>query len=434
MGYRYVTKLFTKGEEEKDSVRFLKSSQGKGNVLTCGPECVFRGKNVPCLVQWSKSGGVNATILTNCLRHMDELNLFQRNESLKPFVLLDGHSSRFDLEFVKYIRDDEHRWSVCIGLPYGMHIWQVGDSPQQNGSFKFHQNAMKEKILEEKKALNLTTVFCPTDIIPIVNYAWDRSFARTESNKTAIIERGWNPLNYALLTSPEVIRTQINNEKYVSTSTETTTETPESDETPIPASWRDSILNDNVSYETGTAAMALDTIVQSSLARIKQQKIAMKTNTDRLNKTKKITSGVAFKQGTIAIHSDAIYCNLTGYEGHKNKTNKEKKKRVFIAWQKRKAGADAIRSKQEDKWTVGEIKRLLSYKYDKKLSTDLPTKDVGSNRTTLMELWNCRKGRTSPQCSPYNSDDDDNNNGVGADDDDEIDFFGEGEKTAVAEI
>ena len=45
-----------------------------------------------------------------------------------------------------------------------------------------------------------------------------------------------------------------------------------------------------------------------------------------------------------------------------------------------------------------------------------------------------RKGRTSPQCSPYNSDDDDNNNGVGADDDDESDFFGEGEKTAVAKI
>ena len=43
-----------------------------------------------------------------------------------------------------------------------------------------------------------------TDIIPIINYCWDRSFARTITNKKAIAMRGWNPLNYVLLDSPEI--------------------------------------------------------------------------------------------------------------------------------------------------------------------------------------------------------------------------------------
>ena len=35
----------------------------------------------------------------------------------------------------------------------------------------------------------------PTDIIPLVNKAWDVSFARVEKNKKAIYERGWFPFN-----------------------------------------------------------------------------------------------------------------------------------------------------------------------------------------------------------------------------------------------
>lgn len=32
-------------------------------------------------------------------------------------------------------------------------------------------------------------VFKPTDVIPIVNYAWARSFARSDCNRKAILER-----------------------------------------------------------------------------------------------------------------------------------------------------------------------------------------------------------------------------------------------------
>ena len=44
----------------------------------------------------------------------------------------------------------------------------------------------------------------PTDIVPMINHAWDRSFAREESNKKAIYERGWYPYNRNLLLHPDI--------------------------------------------------------------------------------------------------------------------------------------------------------------------------------------------------------------------------------------
>ena len=42
------------------------------------------------------------------------------------------------------------------------------------------------------------------DIIPIVNYAWARSFNNVDMNKKAIRDRGWDPLNKILLQYPEI--------------------------------------------------------------------------------------------------------------------------------------------------------------------------------------------------------------------------------------
>jgi hypothetical protein len=42
----------------------------------------------------------------------------------------------------------------------------------------------------------------PTDIIPLVNYAWECSFIKIESNQRAICDCGWYPLNRNLLLVP----------------------------------------------------------------------------------------------------------------------------------------------------------------------------------------------------------------------------------------
>ena len=49
--------------------------------------------------------------------------------------------------------------------------------------------------------------------MPLINFAWSRSFARLQQNKKAIVDRGWNPLNYNLLTNPELRATMTVAEK-----------------------------------------------------------------------------------------------------------------------------------------------------------------------------------------------------------------------------
>ena len=53
----------------------------------------------------------------------------------------------------------------------------------------------------------------PYKIIILVNYAWLCSFARSGSNQTAIADRGWNPLNRALLLEKTLRSTMTEAEK-----------------------------------------------------------------------------------------------------------------------------------------------------------------------------------------------------------------------------
>ena len=52
----------------------------------------------------------------------------------------------------------------------------------------------------------------PYDIMPIISYSWDKSFAVVESNEKTIVERGWYPYNQNLMTYPE-IRASITKEE-----------------------------------------------------------------------------------------------------------------------------------------------------------------------------------------------------------------------------
>ena len=55
---------------------------------------------------------------------------------------------------------------MCIGVPYGTHLWQVGDSPQLNGCFKLELTKEKRHLLSLRGADEQK--FYPTDIIPLV--------------------------------------------------------------------------------------------------------------------------------------------------------------------------------------------------------------------------------------------------------------------------
>ena len=84
-------------------------------------------------------------------------------------MLVDGHQSRFEVEFLQYINDQNHKWNVCIGIPYRTSLWHVGDSVQQNGRFKMLVTKKKREIFEQGMK-----TFCPhlhlmqTDIMVVV--------------------------------------------------------------------------------------------------------------------------------------------------------------------------------------------------------------------------------------------------------------------------
>jgi len=89
------------------------------------------------------------------LKAIDRIGVFDRSTGLSPFLLLDGHGSRFELSFLEYINDANHKWWVCLGLPYGTSIWQVGDSTEQNGCYKMALIDEKMKLVTQKNDAGL---------------------------------------------------------------------------------------------------------------------------------------------------------------------------------------------------------------------------------------------------------------------------------------
>ncbi len=84
------------------------------------------------------------------MAYLDSLDIFDRSTWLNPFLILDGHGSRFEFEFLEYINKAEHKWNANIGLSYGMRYWQVGDSTEQNGCFKMALTKRKEALVTKK--------------------------------------------------------------------------------------------------------------------------------------------------------------------------------------------------------------------------------------------------------------------------------------------
>jgi hypothetical protein len=178
---------------------------GEDKSYSGGPKCTYLGKEIPCFVGCSPKASITSEMLTAMLKTLDDLNVFDRSTGIKPMVLLDGHHSRMKRTFLDYIYDPNHKWLVCLGVPYGTHIWQVADATKLNGCFKMALCKAKRIYLtfrDENK-------FLVTDIIPLINMAFPLSFGRKENAIKAINKRGWNPLNFVLLDHPKLNRTEV---------------------------------------------------------------------------------------------------------------------------------------------------------------------------------------------------------------------------------
>jgi len=151
--------------------------------------CVLNGKHVPTLCCCSESGSITAELLVRMLAQMGSLESFDRSDGINPVLILDGHGSRFDCSFLEYINSPLTPWSVCIGVPYGTSYWQeVGDSLEQNGSFKMELTVAKRDLLTKKTEHDLPFAIEKSDIVALVSTAWEKSFANKRTNRKAVSE------------------------------------------------------------------------------------------------------------------------------------------------------------------------------------------------------------------------------------------------------
>ena len=192
---------------------FFKNNMGKDKIFPCGPTCTYEGKEILCFVRWSEKGSMTSEILRDAIADLDVQNVIPRQNNVSPFLLLDGHGSRFQLLFLQYINEPSHPWVVCIGVPYRTSYWQVGDSTEQNGCYKMYLGEAKKRLVEMKYDKYLNFTIGKHEIIKSVKTAWDKSFARTVTNKNAIAERRWFPLNCNLLCIPEIKNSMTDGDK-----------------------------------------------------------------------------------------------------------------------------------------------------------------------------------------------------------------------------
>ena len=104
---------------------FMQKNSGAGKQFPGGPSCTYKDVTVPCLCRWSKKGGITTKILCNILAALNNLKVLEeyRRNGIKLFLLVDGHRSRLEPPFVRYIHNPEHKRAVTIGVPYGIQLW-----------------------------------------------------------------------------------------------------------------------------------------------------------------------------------------------------------------------------------------------------------------------------------------------------------------------
>ena len=391
---------------ETNDADFFSNNYGPGKYLPGGPVCHFNGKQIPAMIRWQESGSITSEILVDALKTLDDLKVFQRDDGVSPFLLLDGHSSRLQAPFLKYINTPEDHYVTCIGVPYGTALWQVGDSKEQNGSFNMAMTSEKRKLVQAKEKMSLPGKLVATDLIPLINRAWSKSFARKEKNKIAIADRGWNPYNRILLLDPSIRATMTEQElaneaaKDLMPSSIHNNPLQEHNDASTATTFfsaQQSTTNSNFSkklnYSSSTSAFCVDALLQNedlmkSRERIKMESSKGKDVREQLKKVKKLTAGKLFKIGTTRLGKTLLDIH------HENTEKETMKQRDKLLKEKAKYDESVMKAKEIldqnipfDKLKVKEMHLVLA-----------PLKRKGdkwpSKRKELIALYPQVKDRT----------------------------------------
>jgi hypothetical protein len=122
-----------------------------------------------------------------------------RSDGIDATIIPDGHISRMMGPFLEYLNNPQHRWSAMLGIPCDTHLWQAGDSAEQNGALKIAMTKWKRWLRQQNADFGFQQTIEKTDIMLLLTLSWAESFTIVENNNNACADRGWNTLNYALM-------------------------------------------------------------------------------------------------------------------------------------------------------------------------------------------------------------------------------------------
>lgn len=171
------------------------------------------GTEVPVHFAYSENASMTGPILKRVFEKMDKKGISKRTFDengqplLYPLIVVDGHSSRMDGGFLRYVNQSKTKWLPVLGVPYGTSIWQVHDDKRQNGAFKMALSHAKSQYIRKKRAHNLKPEIVPLDIVIVARDAIENSFLRRDLTLRALSHRGWYPYNRNTLMDPEILPT-----------------------------------------------------------------------------------------------------------------------------------------------------------------------------------------------------------------------------------
>ena len=135
---KYLSITYIKGFDYRASIPYESINNMEGNMgevkeIPGLPVCKFRGELIPGLMCMYPKGSISSEILTEVLKYLDQLKVFEwHQDGPTPFGLLDCHGSRLQFPCLEYINsktyDGLRKCIFTLVTPNATNVWQVEDS------------------------------------------------------------------------------------------------------------------------------------------------------------------------------------------------------------------------------------------------------------------------------------------------------------------
>ncbi len=206
-----------------------------------------------------------------------------------------------------------------------------------------------------------------SDVVKLVKEAWHVSFAREETNRKAVLQRGWGPraLNYNVLLHPEILPSKPQNSGQPITENLVISSLPAT----------------HLNLSNGLAGTLIDRIVieKNKESRVMnpaeaREKHCATAKKSLENHEKRCSAGLIAAAGQFSLDEDVLaYVRHTKEQEEARVRQQQAKKKDIYDILKEKVKVIKNKNLPPEKWTVPELNTMLQW-YKNLSDTAMPTK------------------------------------------------------------